>query len=82
MLIEACLDRLTLGGRLVVNAVTLGGEARLLELQRQHGGTLSRIAISHAEPLGRQTLGAPVGWKPMVPVTQWVLTRSSGTELS
>ena len=82
MLIEACLERLTLGGRLVVNAVTLGGEARLLELQRQHGGALSRIAISHAESLGRQAVGAPVGWKSMVPVTQWVLTRAAGTELA
>ncbi len=82
MLIEACLDRLTLGGRLVVNAVTLGGEARLLELQRQHGGTLSRIAISHAESLGRQAVGAPIGWKSMVPVTQWVLTRMAGTDLA
>ena len=82
MLIEACLERLTLGGRLVVNAVTLGGEARLLELQRQHGGTLSRIAISHAESLGRQAVGAPTGWKSMVPVTQWVLTRAAGTELA
>ncbi len=82
MLIEACLDHLTLGGRLVVNAVTLGGEARLLELQRQHGGTLSRIAISHAESLGRQAVGAPVGWKSMVPVTQWVLTRTTGAQLA
>ncbi len=69
-LIEACLARLKPGGRLVVNAVTLGGEARLLDLQRRHGGDLSRLAISRAEPIGRT-----VGWKSMVPVTQWLLTK-------
>lgn len=69
-LIEDCLAQLRPGGRLVVNAVTLGGEARLLDLQRRHGGDLSRLAVSRAEPMGRTT-----GWKSMVPVTQWVLTK-------
>jgi precorrin-6Y C5,15-methyltransferase (decarboxylating) len=77
MLIEACLDRLKPGGRLVVNAVTLGGEARLLDLQRRHGGDLSRIAISRAEPIGRT-----VAWKSMVPVTQWTLIKVSGDALA
>jgi precorrin-6Y C5,15-methyltransferase (decarboxylating) len=69
-LIDLCLDRLAVGGRLVVNAVTLGGEARLLDLRRRHGGELARIAISHAEGLGRT-----LGWKAKAPVTQWVFTR-------
>ncbi len=69
-LIEDCLAALAPGGRLVVNAVTLGGEARLLDLQRRHGGELSRLAISRAEPMGRTT-----GWKSMAPVTQWALTK-------
>lgn len=69
-LIDLCLDRLAAGGRLVVNAVTLGGEARLLDLRRRHGGELARIAISHAEGLGRT-----LGWNAKAPVTQWVFTR-------
>jgi precorrin-6Y C5,15-methyltransferase (decarboxylating) len=77
MLIEACLGRLRPGGRLVVNAVTLAGEARLLDLQRRHGGELARIALSHAEPMGRT-----VGWKSMVPVTQWALTKATGDALA
>lgn len=69
-LIETCLERLKPGGRLVANAVTLAGEARLLELQRRHGGELSRIAVSRAEAMGRT-----VGWKAMAPVTQWALVK-------
>jgi precorrin-6Y C5,15-methyltransferase (decarboxylating) len=69
-LIEHCLQQLLRGGRLVVNAVTLGGEARLLDLQRRHGGDLARLAVSRAEPIGRTN-----GWKAMAPVTQWVLTK-------
>lgn len=71
-LIEDCLARLKPGGRLVVNAVTLGGEARLLDLQRRHGGDLVRLAISRAEPMGRT-----VGWKSMAPVTQWALVKAA-----
>ncbi len=77
MLIEACLARLKPRGRLVVNAVTLAGEARLLDLQRRHGGELARIAISRAEPMGRT-----VGWKAMVPVTQWTLVKGTGDRLA
>lgn len=69
-LIESCLERLKPGGRLVINAVTLAGEARLLDLQKRHGGELGRIAISRSEPLGRG-----VGWKAMAPVTQWSLVK-------
>ena len=73
MLIETCLEHLVTGGRLVANAVTLGGEARLLDLQRRHGGELSRLAISRAEPIGRT-----MGWKAMAPVTQWTLAKALG----
>jgi precorrin-6Y C5,15-methyltransferase (decarboxylating) len=74
MLVEACLERLKTGGRLVINAVTLAGEARLIELQRRHGGALSRIAISRAEPFGGTGPAGPSGWRPMAPVTQWTLS--------
>lgn len=53
-------------GRLVANAVTVEGEARLFALQTAHGGALSRIQISRAEPVGRY-----LGWKPLMPVTIW-----------
>lgn len=70
VLIDRCLERLPASGRLVVNAVTLGGEARLLDLRRRHGGELSRIAVSHAEGLGHN-----LGWKAKAPITQWVFTQ-------
>ena len=54
------------GGRLVVNAVTLETEALLIARHQEHGGTLIRIAIERAEPLGRMTT-----WRPALPVTQW-----------
>ncbi len=67
-LIDEVLARLRPGGRLVANAVTLGSEACLLAAQARHGGTLTRIAIARAEPLGRH-----LGWRPFKPVTQWAL---------
>ncbi|MEM9199788.1 MAG: precorrin-6y C5,15-methyltransferase (decarboxylating) subunit CbiE [Pseudomonadota bacterium] len=54
-------------GRLVANAVTLESEAMLAALHAAHGGTLTRIAVARAEPVGRRT-----GWRPFMPVTQWV----------
>jgi precorrin-6Y C5,15-methyltransferase (decarboxylating) len=55
------------GGRLVVNAVTLETEALLVARHAERGGTLTRIAIERAEPIGRMTT-----WRPALPVTQWV----------
>jgi precorrin-6B C5,15-methyltransferase / cobalt-precorrin-6B C5,C15-methyltransferase len=53
------------GGRLVANAVTTEGEARLLDWHARHGGALTRITISRAEPVGPHHL-----WRPLAPVTQ------------
>jgi precorrin-6Y C5,15-methyltransferase (decarboxylating) len=53
------------GGRLVANAITAGGERVLLDWQAAHGGQLTRLAISRAEPLG-----AHLGWRALAPVTQ------------
>jgi precorrin-6B C5,15-methyltransferase / cobalt-precorrin-6B C5,C15-methyltransferase len=58
------------GGRLVANVVTAEGEARLLEWHGRHGGALTRIAVSRAEPLGRHHL-----WRALAPVTQLVATK-------
>ena len=57
-------------GHLVANAVTLESEALLGDLNANHGGTLTRIAISRAGPAGNLR-----GWKPMMPVTQWIFTK-------
>ena len=67
---EACWTRLRSGGRLVVNAVTLETEARLLALFAEHGGSLKRIAVSRADPVG-----ALHGGRPAMPVTQWAVTK-------
>ena len=53
------------GGRLVANAITADGERALLDWQAAHGGHLTRLAISRAEPLG-----AHLGWRALAPVTQ------------
>jgi precorrin-6B C5,15-methyltransferase / cobalt-precorrin-6B C5,C15-methyltransferase len=55
------------GGRLVINAVTVKTEAMLLARHAALGGELTRIAISRAGPIGGET-----GWRPAMPVTQWV----------
>jgi precorrin-6Y C5,15-methyltransferase (decarboxylating) len=54
------------GGRLVANAVTLETEALLIGRYAKLGGTLTRIAIERAEPIGQMTT-----WRPALPVTQW-----------
>ncbi|MDO9418687.1 precorrin-6y C5,15-methyltransferase (decarboxylating) subunit CbiE [Pararhizobium sp.] len=56
------------GGRLVANAVTLEGEARLVELRGRHGGELTRISVARAAPVGRYC-----GWKSLMPVTLWLV---------
>lgn len=62
--LDTCWHALRPGGRLVANAVTLQGEAALAAWREQHGGTLTRIAVSEAEPLGRFDT-----WRPALPVT-------------
>jgi precorrin-6Y C5,15-methyltransferase (decarboxylating) len=69
-LIDAVYGRLATGGRLVANAVTLEGEAALLAAYARLGGELTRIAVSHAEPVGGLT-----GWRPAMAVTQWSCTK-------
>jgi precorrin-6Y C5,15-methyltransferase (decarboxylating) len=65
--VDAAIDALRPGGRLVANAVTLEMEALLTLLHQQMGGSLTRIQIARAEPLGSMS-----GWRPAMPVTQWV----------
>lgn len=67
---EACWSALKPGGRLVANAVTLEGEQALFAWHQAQGGALTRIAVSRAEPVGRFT-----GWRPLMPVTQYAVTK-------
>jgi precorrin-6Y C5,15-methyltransferase (decarboxylating) len=54
------------GGRLVANAVTLEGEARLIDRQARHGGDLVRIAVEELA-----TIGGRRALKPRMAVLQW-----------
>ncbi len=63
---EAAMAALPEGGRLVANAVTTEMEAVLLASHARFGGTLIRIDIARASPVGSMT-----GWRPAMPVTQW-----------
>jgi precorrin-6Y C5,15-methyltransferase (decarboxylating) len=58
------------GCRLVANAVTLESEALLTQAQSTHGGSLSRIELAEAAPLGARR-----GWKASYPVVQWSVLR-------
>ncbi len=69
-LLDACLDNLPSGGRLVANAVTAESEAILTQSYSRFGGQLRRIQHYQGEPLGGFT-----GWRPQRPVTQWAVTR-------
>ncbi len=69
-LVDACWDRLVAGGRLVANAVTAESEAVLTEWHSRLGGELRRFQHYQGEPLGTFT-----GWRPAMPVTQWVVTK-------
>jgi precorrin-6Y C5,15-methyltransferase (decarboxylating) len=69
-LVERCWSALNPRGRLVANAVTVEGEARLIALRGELGGELTRIAVSRAEPVGPFT-----GWRALMPVTQLVAVK-------
>ncbi|MCU1697824.1 MAG: precorrin-6y C5,15-methyltransferase (decarboxylating), CbiE subunit,precorrin-6Y [Mycobacterium sp.] len=69
-LLEACVERLPVGGRLVANAVTVESEAVLAEWYSRLGGELRRFQHYRGEPVGGLT-----GWRPAMPVTQWLVTK-------
>ena len=69
-LFEACWQALRPGGRLAANVVTLTGEARLAAWHGAVGGSLSRLAVARAEPVGPH-----VGWRPLMPVTHYSVTK-------
>ncbi len=69
-LFQACWKALASGGRLVANAVTIESEACLVSRHARHGGTLMRMLVSRAGPVGNSH-----AWRPMMPITQWTVTK-------
>lgn len=69
--IDACWNALKPGGRIVVNSVTLESEAALLAAHQAYGGTLTRLAVERAEPIGRR-----MTWRPALPIVQWVCSKT------
>ncbi|TDW67649.1 precorrin-6Y C5,15-methyltransferase (decarboxylating) [Novosphingobium sp. PhB55] len=67
-LLERLCD-LPAGTRLVAHAVTLESEALLAAVHGEVGGTLLRIELAQAAPLGTRR-----GWKAHYPVVQWSVT--------
>jgi precorrin-6Y C5,15-methyltransferase (decarboxylating) len=72
-LFEAVWSALKPGGRLVANAVSLGSEARLIELFQRHGGELTRLEIAKSGKAG--TSGKVFVWRPAAPIIQWRVTK-------
>lgn len=69
-LLEALWARLPAGARLVANAVTLESEALLAQWHGTEGGSLLRVELADAVPLGTRH-----GWRSRYPVVQWSVTR-------
>ncbi|MCJ2036841.1 precorrin-6y C5,15-methyltransferase (decarboxylating) subunit CbiE [Methylobacterium sp. J-068] len=64
--LDAAIEALLPGGWLVANVVTLEGEAVLLAAFAVRGGSLKRLTVAHADPVGHLH-----GWRGAMPVTQW-----------
>ncbi len=68
-LLENLWSLLNPGTRLVANAVTLESEALLTRWHAAKGGSLLRIELAEAAPLGTRR-----GWRASYPVVQWSVT--------
>lgn len=69
-MIDAALQALKPGGRLVANGVTLEAQETLGRLYREHGGDLARISVSRADAVGGLT-----GMRPLMDVLQWSMVK-------
>ena len=65
--LDAALDMLRPGGRLVANAVTLEMQGLLAATAARLGGDLATLSVARAGPVGGMT-----AWRPAMPVTHWV----------
>jgi precorrin-6Y C5,15-methyltransferase (decarboxylating) len=61
---DACWESLKPGGRLVANAVTIQSEMALVTWRAAHGGELTKLLVSQAQPLGGFDT-----WRSALPVT-------------
>ena len=68
--IDQALAALKPGGHLVVNAVTIETQADLMQRHVAHGGTLIKIDIARADPVGPFH-----GWRASMPVIQWTFVK-------
>jgi precorrin-6Y C5,15-methyltransferase (decarboxylating) len=68
--LDSVWQALPAGGRLVVNSVTLETEAELIARQARFGGTLLRLSVERAGPVGDFT-----GWRAAMPVVQWSVSK-------
>jgi len=71
-LIHKCWGALPIGGRLVINAVTLETQSLLAQNYQQLGGDLIQIQISRAKPVGSFH-----GLEPSMAIHQWAATKTS-----
>jgi precorrin-6Y C5,15-methyltransferase (decarboxylating) len=74
-MVDLAQESLRPQGRLVANAVTLEAEAVLLQQHARTGGSMTRVALSHASPIAGSN-GRFAGWRPAMPITQWVWVKS------
>lgn len=69
-IVQVAWKALAPGGRLVAHAVTMESEAVAFAGYHAYGGTLRRINVEHAEPLGGY-----LAWRPLRPIVQWSTTK-------
>jgi precorrin-6Y C5,15-methyltransferase (decarboxylating) len=62
--LQHCWEALRPGGRLVANAVTIQSESLLIAWRERIGGTLTRLNVEQAKPLGSFDT-----WRGALPVT-------------
>ncbi len=72
--LDACWERLAVGGRLVVNVVALESAALLFDFQKRRDGTLTQLAIARNAPVGTMTK-----FEPMVPVVAYPRTQDGNS---
>ncbi|MEO9876476.1 MAG: precorrin-6y C5,15-methyltransferase (decarboxylating) subunit CbiE [Anderseniella sp.] len=68
-LFEALWTILPVGCRIVANAVTLESETLFSQWAASKGGSLLRLEMSRAHPLGSKR-----GWRAAMPIVQWSVT--------
>ncbi|AUH69007.1 MULTISPECIES: bifunctional cobalt-precorrin-7 (C(5))-methyltransferase/cobalt-precorrin-6B (C(15))-methyltransferase [Gordonia] len=68
--LDTAWDALMPGGRIVGNAVAIETQHLFIDAQERYGGSLTRLSVERAAPLGRLT-----AWRPALPIVQWVAVK-------